>query len=119
MTGEATADLRRPGRARDGHLRRDVAALADALDLEGAHSRRPLDRRGEVARYVARARPGRVSKAVLIGAVPPVMVSRTRTRAGCRSKYSTASARPGRHRAQFYFDVPAGPFYGFIDRAQR
>ena len=52
----------------------DVAALTDALDLKGAIHIGHSTGGGEVAHYVARAKPGRVSKAVLIGAVPPVMV---------------------------------------------
>ena len=58
--------------------------------------------------------PGRVAKAVLIGAVPPVMVKSARTPAACRSRSSTASAPAlAANRAQFYIDVPTGPFYGF------
>src|SRR5579859_6542537 len=52
----------------------DVATLTEALDLKGAVHVGHSTGGGEVARYVARAKPGRVSKAVLIGAVPPVMV---------------------------------------------
>ena len=68
---------------------------------------------GEVTRYVARARAGRVAKAVLIGAVPPVMVKKEPTPAGRRSRCSTVPRRACRQRAQFYFDFPTGPFYGF------
>ena len=52
----------------------DVAALTDALDLRNAVHVGHSTGGGEVARYVARAKAGRVAKAVLIGAVPPVMV---------------------------------------------
>ena len=52
----------------------DVAALTDALKLKGAVHVGHATGDGEVASYVARAKPGRVSKAVLIGAVPPIMV---------------------------------------------
>ena len=54
----------------------DVAALADALDLKGAVHIGHSTGGGEVARYVARAKPGRVAGAVLIGAVPPIMPCR-------------------------------------------
>src|SRR5260221_395766 len=52
----------------------DVAALVDALDLRNAIHVGHSTGGGEVARYAARAKPGRVAKAVLLGAVPPVMV---------------------------------------------
>ena len=52
----------------------DVIALTDALDLKGAIHVGHSTGGGEVARYTARAKPGRVAKAVLISAVPPIMV---------------------------------------------
>ncbi len=52
----------------------DVAELAAALDLKDAVHVGHSTGGGEVARYVARHGKGRVAKAVLIGAVPPVMV---------------------------------------------
>src|SRR5437762_3897914 len=52
----------------------DVIELARALDLRNAIHIGHSTGGGEVARYVARAEPGRVSKAVLISAIPPVMV---------------------------------------------
>src|SRR5207253_5007372 len=52
----------------------DVIELARALDLKNAIHIGHSTGGGEVARYVARAEPGRVSKAVLISAIPPVMV---------------------------------------------
>jgi len=52
----------------------DVAGLVGALDLKNAVHVGHSTGGGEVAHYVARAEPGRVAKAVLIGAVPPIMV---------------------------------------------
>src|SRR5207253_1036785 len=52
----------------------DVIELARALDLRNAIHIGHSTGGGEVARYVARAEPGRVSKAVVISAIPPVMV---------------------------------------------
>ena len=52
----------------------DVIALTDHLDLKNAFHVGHSTGGGEVAHYVARAKPGRVAKAVLIGAVPPIMV---------------------------------------------
>ena len=69
---------------------------------------------GEVARYVARAGPGRVAKAVLIGAVPPVMVKSDKNPGGLPIEvFDGFRAALAANRAQFYIDVPAGPFYGF------
>jgi non-heme chloroperoxidase len=69
---------------------------------------------GEVARYVARADAGRVSKAVLIGAVPPIMVKTEANPGGLPLEvFDGFRAALVANRAQFYRDVPSGPFYGF------
>src|SRR4051794_36911503 len=52
----------------------DVAALTDALDLKNAVHIGHSTGGGEVVRYVARAEPGRVAKAVIVSAIPPVML---------------------------------------------
>src|SRR3954452_21196354 len=52
----------------------DVIELARALDLRNAIHVGHSTGGGEVARYVARAEPGRVAQAVLMGAVPPIML---------------------------------------------
>lgn len=92
----------------------DVAALAEHLDLKGAVHVGHSTGGGEVARYVARARPGRVSKAVLIGAVPPIMLKTAAYPGGLPIEvfdgFRTALIA---NRAQFFRDVPSGPFYGF------
>lgn len=92
----------------------DVTALAAALDLRAAVHVGHSTGGGEVARYVARAEPGRVSKAVLIGAVPPLMVKTERNPGGVPEAV-LGGFRTGlsANRAQFFRDVPAGPFYGF------
>jgi non-heme chloroperoxidase len=92
----------------------DVAMLTDMLDLRQAVHIGHSAGGGEVARYVARAKPGRVAKAVLIGAVTPHML-RTPSNPGGLSiqvfdGFRTALAG---NRAQFYRHIPAGPFYGF------
>ncbi|KFG71939.1 alpha/beta fold hydrolase [Streptomyces mutabilis] len=92
----------------------DVAVLTDALDLEGAVHIGHSTGGGEVARYVARAKPGRVSKAVLVGAVPPVMVQSETNPGGTPIEvFDGFRAALAANRAQFYIDVPSGPFYGF------
>ena len=92
----------------------DVAALTAHLDLKGAVHIGHSTGGGEVARYVARAEAGRVAKAVLIGAVPPVMVQSDANPEGLPlSVFDGFRAALIANRAQFYIDVPSGPFYGF------
>ncbi|WP_181267990.1 alpha/beta fold hydrolase [Sphingomonas ursincola] len=92
----------------------DVAALTDHLDLKGAVHIGHSTGGGEVARYVARARPGRVAKAVLIGAVPPIMLKTEAYPGGLPIEvFDGFRAALVANRAQFFRDVPSGPFYGF------
>jgi non-heme chloroperoxidase len=92
----------------------DVAELTAALDLKGAVHVGHSTGGGEVTRYVARATPGRVSKAVLISAVPPVMVKSEKNPAGLPIEVLDGlRAQLAANRAQFYRDVPTGPFYGY------
>jgi non-heme chloroperoxidase len=92
----------------------DVADLAKALDLRNAIHIGHSTGGGEVARYVARAEPGRVAKAVLMGAVPPVMVKSESNPEGTPLEvFDSFRASLAANRAQFYLDVPSGPFYGF------
>ncbi|MBN9536165.1 MAG: alpha/beta hydrolase [Reyranella sp.] len=92
----------------------DVKKLAAALDLKGAIHVGHSTGGGEVAHYVARAEPGRVAKAVLIGAVPPIMVKSPNNPVGLPvAVFDGFRAQLVANRAQFYIDVPAGPFYGF------
>lgn len=92
----------------------DVATLTDALDLRGAVHIGHSTGGGEVAHYVARAKPGCVSKAVLIGAVPPIMVKSDKNPGGLPIEvFDGFRAATAANRAQFFLDVPAGPFYGY------
>jgi len=92
----------------------DVAALVAALDLKGAIHVGHSTGGGEVAHYAARAEPGRIAKAVLIGAVPPVMVKKESNPEGLPIEvFDGFREALVANRAQFYIDVPAGPFYGF------
>ncbi|AZN99135.1 alpha/beta hydrolase [Mesorhizobium sp. M9A.F.Ca.ET.002.03.1.2] len=93
----------------------DVAALVAHLDLKNAVHIGHSTGGGEVARYVARyGGDGRVAKAVLIGAVPPIMVKTDSNPGGLPIEvFDGFRAALVANRAQFYRDVPAGPFYGF------
>lgn len=92
----------------------DVLELARALHLKDAVHIGHSTGGGEVARYVARAEPGRVGKAVLLGAVPPIMLRTETNPEGLpMSVFDGFRAALVANRAQFFIDVPAGPFYGF------
>jgi non-heme chloroperoxidase len=92
----------------------DVAELAAALDLRDAVHIGHSTGGGEVARYVARYGEGRVGKAVLIGAVPPVMVQSERNPGGLPiAVFDGLRVALAANRAQFYLDFASGPFYGF------
>ncbi|MCF6116776.1 alpha/beta hydrolase [Mesorhizobium muleiense] len=93
----------------------DVAALVAHLDLKNAVHIGHSTGGGEVARHVARyGGEGRVAKAVLIGAVPPIMLKTDSNPGGLPIEvFDGFRAALVANRAQFYRDVPAGPFYGF------
>ncbi len=93
----------------------DVAALAAHLNLKNAIHVGHSTGGGEVARYVAKhGGNGRVAKAVLIGAVPPIMLKTAANPGGLPIEvFDGFRAALVANRAQFFHDVPAGPFYGF------
>lgn len=92
----------------------DVAELAEVLDLKNAIHIGHSTGGGEAIRYVARSRPGRVAKAVLIGAVPPIMLATEAYPGGLPiAVFDGFRDALARNRAQFFLDVPSGPFYGF------
>ena len=92
----------------------DVIALAGALDLKNAVHIGHSTGGGEVARYVARAEPGRVAKAVLLGAVPPMMMRSDSNPAGLPPElFDGFRTSLIANRAEFYREIAAGPFYGF------
>jgi non-heme chloroperoxidase len=93
----------------------DVAALAVHLNLKNAIHVGHSTGGGEVARYVAQyGSGGRVAKAVLIGAVPPIMLKTAANPGGLPIEvFDGFRSAQAANRAQFFRDVPAGPFYGF------
>ncbi|OAE98915.1 chloroperoxidase [Bradyrhizobium centrolobii] len=92
----------------------DVAELTATLDLHGAIHVGHSTGGGELARYVARHGNGRVAKAVLVGAVPPIMLKSDNNPGGLPlAVFDGLRAALAANRAQFYRDLPSGPFYGF------
>ena len=92
----------------------DVAELVEALDLHDTIHVGHSTGGGEVARYVARSKMGRVAKAVLVDAVPPLMVKTDSNPGGTPIEvFDGFRAALAANRAQFYLDVPTGPFFGF------
>ncbi|KXV11600.1 alpha/beta fold hydrolase [Gluconobacter oxydans] len=98
------------------HYAADASAVVEHLDLRNAIHIGHSTGGGQVARYVAKyGQPqGRVAKAVLISAVPPLMVQTDRSPEGAPIEVLDG-LRTGlaANRAQFFLDVPTGPFYGF------
>ena len=92
----------------------DVDALVTELGLANAIHVGHSTGGGEVTRYVARHGKGRVAKAVLIDAVPPVMVKSESNPGGTPIEvFDGFRAALANNRAQLYLDIPTGPFYGF------
>ena len=98
------------------HYAADAFAVTKALDLRNAVHIGHSTGGGEVARYVARhgGPSSRVAKAVLVAAIPPLMLRTDSNPEGTPMEVFDGfrSALAG-NRAQFFRDVPAGPFYGF------
>ena len=92
----------------------DLRALVEALDLKDAIHVGHSTGGGEVARYLGRHGTDRASRAVLIGAVPPVMVKKESNPEGTPIEvFDGFRAALLADRAQMFIDVPTGPFYGF------
>ena len=110
----------RSGQVSEGHdmdhYASDAFAVVEALDLRNVVHIGHSTGGGEVARYVAKyGQPSsRAAKAVLVGAVPPLMLRTEANPEGLPMEvfdgFRTALAT---NRAQFFRDVPGGPFYGF------
>jgi non-heme chloroperoxidase len=88
--------------------------LARALDLKNAVHVGHSTGGGEVARYVARAEPGRVAKAITISAINPVMLKSDKNPGGAPLElFDGFRAALAANRSKFYLDVASGPFYNF------
>jgi non-heme chloroperoxidase len=114
-------DRRGHGRSTQGadghdmdHYADDLAALTEHLNLENAIHVGHSTGGGEVVRYIGRHGEGRVSKAVLISSVPPIMVKTPANPGGlAKEVFDGFQSRVASDRAQFYLDLASGPFYGF------
>lgn len=98
------------------HYAADVSAVVEHLDLKNVVHIGHSTGGGQVARYVAKfGEPqGRVAKAVLISAVPPLMVKTPDNPGGTPLEVFDGFRQAlASNRAQFFLDVAAGPFYGF------
>ena len=98
------------------HYAADASAVAEHLDLRNAVHIGHSTGGGEVARYVAKfGQPqGRVAKAVLVSAVPPMMLKSASNPGGLpMSVFDGFRKALAENRAQFFLDVASGPFYGF------
>jgi len=98
------------------HYASDASAVAEHLALKNAIHVGHSTGGGEVARYVAKyGEPQRrVAKAVLISAVPPLMVKTEKNPGGTAIEVFDGFRKAlADNRAQFFLDVPSGPFYGF------
>ena len=92
----------------------DLAALVDALDLEDVIHVGHSTGGGEVARYIGRHGTKRVAKAVLMGAVPPIMVKTASNPGGLPMEvFDGFRAAYLKDRSQFFIEVASGPFFGF------
>jgi non-heme chloroperoxidase len=116
-------DRRGHGRSSQGdsghdmdHYAADASAVFEHLDLRNAVHIGHSTGGGQVARYVAKfGEPqGRVAKAVLMSAVPPIMVKTDKNPGGLPIEvFDGLRASLAANRAQFYIDLPSGPFYGY------
>jgi len=92
----------------------DLAELFEALDLKGAMMVGHSTGGGEVARFIGRHGTKRVAKAVLMGAVPPIMLKTPANPGGLPIEvFDGFRAAYLADRSQFFLDVASGPFFGF------
>lgn len=96
------------------HYAADTAAVVEHLKLRDAIHIGHSTGGGVVARYIAHYGKGRVAKAVLMSAVPPIMVKTARNPDGLSIEvFDGLRSSLAANRAQFYRDLASGPFYGF------
>jgi non-heme chloroperoxidase len=96
------------------HYADDVAEVVKHLGIKNAVHIGHSTGGGEVVHYIARHGEENVSKAVLVSAVPPIMLKTEKNPQGLAQEvFDDLQNQLFKNRAQFYHDLPAGPFYGF------
>jgi non-heme chloroperoxidase len=96
------------------HYAADLRAVVEHLDLHDAIHVGHSTGGGEVAHYIGTYGEDRVSRAVLISAVPPLMVQTENNPGGLpKSVFDDLQAQLAKNRSEFYRALPSGPFYGF------
>jgi len=96
------------------HYADDLAALTAHLDLKDAVHIGHSTGGGEVVHYIARHGESRVAKAVIMSAVPPLMVKTAANPGGLpKDVFDGLQKQLEANRSQFYYDVASGPFYGY------
>ena len=96
------------------HYADDLATVIETLNLKNAVLVGFSTGGGEVARYIGRHGTSRVAKAVLVSAVPPIMVKSDKNPNGVpKEVFDGIRAAQLANRSQLYKDIPSGPFYGF------
>src|ERR1700678_2809904 len=96
------------------HYADDLAAVIAHLELKNAVHVGHSTGGGEVVRYLARHGERSVAKAAIISAVPPLMVKTAANPSGLpKEVFDGLQAQLAANRSQFYYDLAAGPFYGF------
>ncbi|OOC65283.1 haloperoxidase [Brucella intermedia M86] len=96
------------------HYAADVFAVIEHLGIHNAIHIGHSTGGGEATRYTAKYGKGRVSKLVLIGAVPPIMVKTPSNPGGLPIEvFDGFRSALAANRSEFYRDLASGPFYGF------
>lgn len=96
------------------HYADDVAAVVEHLGVKGAVHVGHSTGGGEVVRYIVRHPEDPVARAVLVSAVPPLMLKTENNPDGTpREVFDDFQAQVAASRSTFYHDVAAGPFYGY------
>lgn len=96
------------------HYADDLAAVITHLDLKNVIHVGHSTGGGEVVHYLARHGEGRAAKAALLCAVPPLMLKTASNPGGLpKEVFDGFQAQLAANRSQFYYEVAAGPFYGY------
>jgi non-heme chloroperoxidase len=96
------------------HYADDLAAVVEHLDLRDAVHIGHSTGGGEVAHYLARHGQDRAAKAILISAVPPLMVKTDANPGGLpKEVFDDFQAQLAANRSEFYHSLASGPFYGY------